>query len=422
MSARPVEGDQPCLPTTSPSLPGFPDRNPCFGDSSNLSTACQVPTSTMIDFLNITNPNAYLNAYCLNPPEASCAFGYCPNPDVASPAVRYSTYFTTIVSAILVLYSPEDVMSSFFAQLLNVFSLVIAAIISIGQRNLTKPHTIIALALAGSPLSAYLIIYAPSHLRKGMWLNRFIVLSMVPLWISVLVFATLPEGAWHFQQAACDANRHVVRLFFIPFISFFEAYPELSAALFGMFAIAWGAGIYLQRGEIWKKHNKVIPWRRIWRKVVDAYPFIQFCTVILVPHTLWVLNIEIGIMTLLARESFSPTYGQLLAIFVTVPPFVQLLLVLPRLPLWFLDLTWVRYINRRQDEPLLSRPRRNASETTIPFHGDFAMSKGQYHSSHSPSPMSTFYESSRHSWEESVPLREMPTPMPVLHPLGSTLP
>jgi hypothetical protein len=99
---------------------------------------------------------------------------------------------------------------------------------------------------------------------KGMWLNRFIVLSMVPLWISVLVFATLPEGAWHFQQAACDANRHVVRLFFIPFISFFEAYPELSAALFGMFAIAWGAGIYLQRGEIWKKHNKVIPWRRIW--------------------------------------------------------------------------------------------------------------------------------------------------------------
>jgi hypothetical protein len=49
-----------------------------------------------------------------------------------------SAYFTSLVSAILVLYSPADVESSFFAQLLNVYSLVNAAIIAIAKHNLTK--------------------------------------------------------------------------------------------------------------------------------------------------------------------------------------------------------------------------------------------------------------------------------------------
>jgi hypothetical protein len=121
----------------------FPDHDWCFGDPSNASSICQIPTDTMIRFLNISSPSSYVDVYCANPPVDSCSFGYCPNPDVASPAVRYSSalsflsrikplisraaYFSSLVSAILVLYSPEDVTSAFFAQLLNVYSLIVAA-------------------------------------------------------------------------------------------------------------------------------------------------------------------------------------------------------------------------------------------------------------------------------------------------------
>lgn len=71
----------------------FPDHDKCFGDSSNGSSICQIPSDIMIRFLNISSPAAYLSVYCDNPPADSCSFGYCPNPDVASPAVRYSSAY-----------------------------------------------------------------------------------------------------------------------------------------------------------------------------------------------------------------------------------------------------------------------------------------------------------------------------------------
>lgn len=61
----------------------FPDHDICFGDSKNTSAICQIPTTVMINFLNITTSNAYIDICCDNPPVDSCAFGYCPNPDVA---------------------------------------------------------------------------------------------------------------------------------------------------------------------------------------------------------------------------------------------------------------------------------------------------------------------------------------------------
>jgi hypothetical protein len=209
--------------------PFFPDHDLCFGQG-NGSDICRIPTTTMINFLNISNPDSYLSVYCNNPPVDSCAFGYCPNPDVASPAVRYSgaflyliehartygcgiAYFSSLVSAILVLYSPEDVESAFFAQLLNVYSLIVAAIISIAGHNLTKLHSVTALTLAASPLSLYLLMYVVRSLMgkntrleavfgKGKILNRAIVLLMLPLWIGVLVFTSLSTVTWEFQQAS----------------------------------------------------------------------------------------------------------------------------------------------------------------------------------------------------------------------------
>ncbi|KAJ7353538.1 hypothetical protein DFH08DRAFT_857038 [Mycena albidolilacea] len=357
----------------------FPDHDWCFGDPSNASSICQIPTDTMIRFLNISSPSSYLDVYCANPPVDSCSFGYCPNPDVASPAVRYSTYFSSLVSAILVLYSPEDVTSAFFAQLLNVYSLIVAAIISIGKHNLTKLHSVIALTLAASPLSLYLIMYVfRSLLGKqtrlqavfgpGMYLNRALVLIMLPLWASVLSFTALPTSVWQFQQSACDteiASNHVASLFFLPFIIFFAEFPYIGALILASVVVSWGIAIWRLRQIIWAKHDRYLPLGRLWRKVVNRYPFIQFYSVIVLPHAFWIFNVEIGLEILSTRESFSATYGQLLAIFVTVPPFIQLCIILPRIPNWFIDLAWVRLLTGRRNQPF--RSARPQDESALPM-------------------------------------------------------
>ncbi|KAJ7656689.1 hypothetical protein B0H17DRAFT_1213679 [Mycena rosella] len=363
--------------------PYFPDHDPCFGDSSNTSALCSNVTDVMIAFLNITTGGAdnYLDVYCSNPPSDSCAFGYCPNPDVASPAVRFSTYFTSVVSAILVLYSPETVTEAFYAQLLNVYSLIVAVLISVAEKTLTKMHSVIALTLAASPLSLYLIMYVGRSLLgrttrleavfgPGMYLNRTLVLIMLPLWASVLSFTALPSQVWTFQQAACDsleADNHIASLFFLPFIAFFAVYPEAGILIIASVVLMWGIAIFRLRKIIWKKKNRILPIGRLWRKVVNQYPFIQFWCLIVIPHSFWIFNIEAGLAYLSPREKFSATYGQLLAIFVTVPPFIQLCMLLPRVPRWFLDLAWVRFLTCRRNKPYLGeRP----TESVLPMQPD----------------------------------------------------
>jgi len=79
-------------------LTTFPDRLACFGNSSFEGIAsCMTATPTMIDFLNLTDFHSYKHAYCLNPPADSCAFGYCENPDIASPGFRVACKFYDII-------------------------------------------------------------------------------------------------------------------------------------------------------------------------------------------------------------------------------------------------------------------------------------------------------------------------------------
>ncbi|KAJ7619502.1 hypothetical protein FB45DRAFT_930943 [Roridomyces roridus] len=358
----------------------LPSHLACFG-SSNSSDVCQAPSDAMLSFLNLTTVDSYLDAYCDRPPYDSCAFGYCPNPDVASPAVRYSTYFTSVVSAILTLYSPEEVTSAFFAQLLNVYSLIVAAIIAIAGHTLTKMHGVFALTIAASPLSIYLIFYViresfggQTRLKAvfgtGQYLHRALVLLMVPLWISVLVFTTLPAASWHFQQAACNkviAEGHIIRFFFLPFVSLVEI-PEIGASILGSFVLAWGFAIIRLRKIIWAKKGRIFPFGRLWRKVVERYPLIQFYTVIVLPFSFWMFNTEFGIRRLSPRESFEATYGQLLAIFVTVPPFISLCYLLPGLGRWFADLMWVRLLTGRRNKPYLQK--RTRQESMLSFQED----------------------------------------------------
>lgn len=60
---------------------------------------------------------------------------------------------------------------------------------------------------------------------------------------------------------------------------------------------------------------------------------------------LWIASLEDG--AIFDNEHFLPTYGQLLAIFVAVPPLLQLIVMLPGLWPWFKDLAWVRFLTCR---------------------------------------------------------------------------
>ncbi|TDL18022.1 hypothetical protein BD410DRAFT_793714 [Rickenella mellea] len=359
----------------------FPDRPSCFGQPGATNMSCTVPSPTMIAFLNITNAKTFTQFYCLNPPADSCAYGYCPNPDIASPAVRVATYIQAVAFSILILYSPDDIVETLYAQLLATYSLIISAIIAIASVQLTRLHAVFALGAAGSPLSLYLILYAVRSsigsanrlevaFGTGKILNRILVLVMLPLWAAVLIFIALPSQSWRFQQVACDAilqNRPISRFYYGPFTLLMgRGVGQIILIVSPLFAlaIAWFIAIYLQRGQIWKRSNKKFPYPRVWRCVVDQYPFIQFCTVILFPSVYWIVTLEAD--SRFSREYFTPTYGQLLAIFAAVPALVQTALLAPRFVKWLNDLTWVRLITMRR--PVTRMPRHMSMSSVDSMH------------------------------------------------------
>ncbi|KAJ7916536.1 hypothetical protein B0H13DRAFT_2448749 [Mycena leptocephala] len=278
----------------------FPDHDPCFG---------------MTQLINL--PHSFARDDQL--------FEYS-SPIISRQLLQQTTtYFTSLVSAILVLYSPEDVESSFFAQLLNVYSLIVAAMIAIARRNLTNLYLLAYLARS--------LFHKHTRLDRvfgeGKHLNRIIVIVMFPLWLGVLSFVAMPTSTWEFQQAACDSTGRSI------FIAMGNGYLSTAKDYLGKAQ---------QTPSLWSAllHR---------RKVSNRYPFIQFCTVIVLPHFIWIFNIEIGLHIVSTRESFSATYGQLLAIFVTIPSFIQLCVLLPRVPRWFWDLTWVRLLTCRRNAP-----------------------------------------------------------------------
>lgn len=60
-----------------------PDGSPAWDGNAYQAGGCEV-TSDMLAFLNLTQIDNYIAAYCLNPaPDDSCAFGFCPNPDIS---------------------------------------------------------------------------------------------------------------------------------------------------------------------------------------------------------------------------------------------------------------------------------------------------------------------------------------------------
>jgi len=186
----------------------------------------------------------------------------------------------------------------------------------------------------------------------GQYLNRALILAIVPAWFAVLVFICLQADEFKFQQAACDAvfKNHLVGSFFYgPLLVFVGAPPPAiitGALLLGLLVLSWMVGAFRHRDKIWEGHHpKRFPLMKIWDIVLYHYPFIKFCTVIVIPMFLWIASLEDG--AIFDNEHFLPTYGQLLAIFVAVPPLIQLLTMYDQLWGWFIDLAWVRLLTCR---------------------------------------------------------------------------
>jgi len=68
--------------------------------------------------------------------------------------------------------------------------------------------------------------------------------------------------------------------------------------------------------------------------------------VVAIPFIYWLATIELGLI--FSNDNiFTLSFGQVLALFVAIPPVLEIVKLIPDLWYWFLDLTWIRRISRR---------------------------------------------------------------------------
>ncbi|TDL17985.1 hypothetical protein BD410DRAFT_793660 [Rickenella mellea] len=350
----------------------FPDRPECFGLFNLTNTTCTMPTSTMVDFLNITDYSIYKKMYCVNPPQDSCAFGYCPNPDIGSPAVRFSTYIQTLCFSILIYYSPDEIVGALYAQMLSSYSLMLSAITAAVAKQLTVFHALIVLNALGSPLALFLTIYALRGIfgkakrmevifGRGKVLNRTLMLIMLPIWMAGLITISIPRSAGWFQQGACNKKDFGASTI-ITFLAVYIAGPFLLLsgqkfdprmillAFWFTILVAGIVSIYFRRKSIWKKGSRWFPLLRIWRNIGERYPFVHFSLAVIFPMSWWIFAIELDAAYI--HEYFTPTQGQILAIFAALPATLQAVFLVPRMLRWFMGLSWVLFVTRRPQKSL----------------------------------------------------------------------
>ncbi|TCD68777.1 hypothetical protein EIP91_009790 [Steccherinum ochraceum] len=354
----------------------------CFTDGSE----CECPiTQGMETFLNLTQDlSSYVEAYCLNPPsDDSCSFGYCSNPDIAGPLVRIASYITNICLSLLIFYSPEDASAALWSQILTMYSFLITSWISISQARLSRLYGVLAAFMVGSPLSLYLIVFAvmsfwtPKHrlnhlLGKGHWFTRILIIGAGLLWLALFIFSTVQATGPFFAQASCDnlyshttVGPLTVYMLVVPFLLFAETTQEhlswgyLVIVLISLTFLSWVVAILLQRKNIWRPGAK---WRphfvRIWDITGQQYSFIHFLLLVVLPNAYWISAIEVTYLLtqLLAPKEFI-SFGQVLALFVALPPALSVVQLGPKFWIWFTQLAWVRQLSQkwRTKKPKRSR-------------------------------------------------------------------
>ncbi|KAF9781383.1 hypothetical protein BJ322DRAFT_1112078 [Thelephora terrestris] len=330
---------------------------------------CSVSTN-MVNYLNLTaDVKQYVTVYCLNPPaDDICPFGFCPNPDIAGPLVRIANYVTGFCLAILIFYSSKRVKAAFWSQALITYSLLITCGVSLLRGELTRYHSIILISLVCSPVNVYFAGYSirafwSTHrlepvLGKKQYGRRAMVFLSVAVWVAILVYAYLPQSHTKFAQDTCRGSSAAEAVFLLaPIVIVIAAASQGPTGIFLAFlfllvpiliVVSWTIAIVRKRKEIWPPGEPYRPkFGKVWRTVTTNYPFLQFWSVVAIPTVYWIGVVEVG--TAGSQDvAFSLTFGQVLAVFMAVPPLIEVTHSAPQLWRWFINLPWIRFITGRR--------------------------------------------------------------------------
>jgi len=156
----------------------------------------------------------------------------------------------------------------------------------------------------------------------------------------------------------------------LPFMLFYSVAKELDPLgkiLFSLpvvlLLLTWLIVILLSRRVIFPPGERFkFRFLEVWRHFADQYSFILFLSVGILPSAYWVVLIQFGaeVSTDTAVPKSSEfAFGQVLALFVAVPPIVAVWDIAKRFPQWFFALTWVSFLARR------GQPRPSASSIEL---------------------------------------------------------
>jgi len=298
--------------------------------------------------------------YCLNPPgDDGCPIGICPNPDIAGVLVRTAHYITVLCLTILIFHAPKRVKDAFYYQMSTVYALLITCIVSLSQGNITQPHATVATLIASSPVSVYFLVYSirafwgehrlEEVLGKKKYLNRGLVFIAVVIWVVIFVFTRNVVGK-RFPQASCG-NISISGVFRLGFTCsgpyWFLCGPLVPVAI--VVALSWLISIFLARKEIWPPGERYQPkFATVWKTIGRRYPLVFLVSIGLIPMVFWQWMVE-SIVPANDSGLWDPSFsfGQVLALFIAVPPFLQVCKLLPQLWSWIINLPWIACCRRR---------------------------------------------------------------------------
>ncbi|KAJ7126669.1 hypothetical protein C8R44DRAFT_779216 [Mycena epipterygia] len=370
----------------------------------NLTFASAPPRFANFTFAIPSDPHDkslsdWIGVVCLRPDlitEDQCEVAgdwyRCPNGDVSGILVRVSAYLANLLLGIVVMYNPEEASAGVWTQLLTVYSLLISGIIALGTHNLSRFHSGMTVFLVLSPLSSTLVVYAilgfcgRSHRldsilssRRQHLLPRVLVIVSWLLSLALLIFTSISNDRHFTAVSPCDSlvdkgagPAVLYSLIFVPYVgvaivilSIIEIYGPTAAgnvtdkaviiggsAPFILLIIALGCALVKSRhslAEQFKIQNNRWKLWVFWEFSRERYPFLHFCGVFLVPMIYWVIVNEIRLVNT-PDNIFSPSFGQVLAIFVVLQPLLQVLQMVPKASRWFNNLSVIRLITRRPRE------------------------------------------------------------------------
>ncbi|KAJ7738794.1 hypothetical protein B0H16DRAFT_1891257 [Mycena metata] len=355
-----------------------------------ISFAFEIPSS----IYDASFPN-YIGAVCLRPDQVTplqCIIGdsnwvRCPNPDVAGILVRVSAYLANLLLGIILMYSPTEASTAVWTQLLTVYSLLLSGIIAISSDNLSRFHSGMTTFLVMSPLSSTLVAYAVLGFcgrvhrldailsgRREHLIPRLLVIAFAIISLALIIYTDTADVK-HFSTVVCESDdayktftNFLGNLLFVPYaaviiVILFVVEDATALSALGLlllivillpFLLLVGSFTYAvikQRRVLALRYrvesNRWKIWV-MWDFLAVQYPLMHFCGVFFVPMLYWVLILEFRTIET-PDNLFSLSFGQILAMFVILPPLLQVFQLAPEAKGWFMNLTFTRLITGRRD-------------------------------------------------------------------------